>query len=266
MQGSAPEKNAFSYRGVRRPPGDAIASGTVYVYVASDGGFEYDARLFAPDGASADLFGESVATLGDHVFVGAPWASPAAFGSGAVYVFARESGGDYAQTARLMAGNAVAVHDIEAAIYGTTLGMTDRGVTTVAGHGSHMRAINKVCAAGSIEAAVESGLISRGIMHALVRHRIPYVLAGSIRDDGPLPGVITDTVAAQDAMRDHTVRATGAVFVATALHAIAVGNMLPSFHTHRGAPEHGGAVGPSAGPTTDPPWSPPGHTWPAAPR
>ena len=91
--------------------------------------------------------------------------------------------------------------------------------------------------ASSIEAAVENGLIGRGIMHALVSHRIPYVLAGSIRDDGPLPGVITDTVAAQDAMRDHTVRATGAVFVATALHAIAVGNMLPAFHTHRGAPE-----------------------------
>jgi len=137
----------------------------------------------------------------------------------------------------VLAGNAVAVHDIEAAIYGTTLGMTDKGVTTVAGHGSHMRAINRVRAAGSIEAAVASGLIGRGIMHALVTHRIPFVLAGSIRDDGPLPGVITDTVAAQDAMRDHTVRATGAVFVATALHAIAVGNMLPSFHTHRGAPE-----------------------------
>lgn len=137
----------------------------------------------------------------------------------------------------VLAGNAVAVHDIEAAIYGTTLGMTDRGVTTVAGHGSHMRAINKVRAAGSIEAAVAGGLIGRGIMHALVTHRVPYVLAGSIRDDGPLPGVLTDTLAAQDAMRDHTVRATGAIFVATALHAIAVGNMLPSFHTHRGAPE-----------------------------
>ena len=137
----------------------------------------------------------------------------------------------------VLAGNAVAVHDIEAAIYGTTLGMTDRGVTTVAGHGSHMRAINKVRAAGSIEAAVAGGLIGTGIMHALVTHKIPYVLAGSIRDDGPLPGVLTDTLAAQDAMRGHTVRATGAVFVATALHAIAVGNMLPSFHTHRGAPE-----------------------------
>jgi lysine-ketoglutarate reductase/saccharopine dehydrogenase-like protein (TIGR00300 family) len=137
----------------------------------------------------------------------------------------------------VLVGNAVAVHDIEAAIYGTTLGMTDTGHCTTAGHGSHMRAINRVRAAGSIEAAVEQGLVQSGIMHALVTHGIPYVLAGSIRDDGPLPGVVTDTSAAQDAMRAHTVKATGAIFIATALHAIAVGNLLPSFHTHRGAPE-----------------------------
>jgi len=74
-------------------------------------------------------------------------------------------------------------------------------------------------------------------MHTLVTRRIPFVMAGSIRDDGPLPGVITDALAAQDAMRAHTVRATGAVLVATALHAIAVGNLLPAFHTHRGFPE-----------------------------
>jgi hypothetical protein len=102
----------------------------------------------------------------------------------------------------VLIGNAVAVHDIEAAIYGTTLGMTNEGKAAAAGH-----------------------------------ERIPYVLAGSIRDDGPLPGVLTDTVVAQDAMRAYTTLATGAVLVATALHAIAVGNMLPAFHTHRGALE-----------------------------
>lgn len=137
----------------------------------------------------------------------------------------------------VLAGNAVAVHDIEAAIFGTTLGMTNVGGHTKGGHGLHMRAINRVRAAGSIEAAVASGLIANGIMHAVVSAGIPYVLAGSIRDDGPLPGVITDNLAAQDAMRAYTVRATGAVLIATALHAIAVGNMLPAFHTHRGAPE-----------------------------
>src|SRR5688500_18232650 len=137
----------------------------------------------------------------------------------------------------VLAGNAVAVHDIEAAIFGTTLGMTNTGHPTEGGHGLHMRAINRVRAAGSIEAGVASGLIGCGIMHSLVTHRIPYVLAGSIRDDGPLPGVITDALDAKDAMREHTVRATGAIFVATALHAIAVGNMLPAFHTTFGAPE-----------------------------
>ena len=136
----------------------------------------------------------------------------------------------------VLVGNAVAVHDIEAAIYGTTLGMSNTGQPTEGGHGLHMRAINRVRAAGSIERAVETGVIRSGIMHALVKHRVPYVLAGSIRDDGPLPGVVSDTLAAQDAMREHTIKATAAIFVATALHAIAVGNMLPAFHTRRGAP------------------------------
>jgi hypothetical protein len=121
------------------------------------------------------------------------------------------------------------VHDIEASIYGTTLGMTGSGEATTGGHGLHMRAINKVRAAGSIERAVEQGIITDGIMHACVIHRVPYVLCGSIRDDGPLPGVFTDTIAAQDAMKKHTVRATMAILVATALHAIATGNMLPAF-------------------------------------
>jgi lysine-ketoglutarate reductase/saccharopine dehydrogenase-like protein (TIGR00300 family) len=136
----------------------------------------------------------------------------------------------------VLAGNAVAVHDIEAAIFGTTLGMSNTGQPTEGGHGLHMRAINRVRAAGSIERAVETGLIRSGIMHALVSQRVPFVLAGSIRDDGPLPGVYSDTLAAQDAMREHTVKATGAIFVATALHAIAVGNMLPAFYLGESGP------------------------------
>jgi len=129
----------------------------------------------------------------------------------------------------LLGGNAVAVHDLEAAIFGTTLGMSSSGESVEGGHGLHMRAINAIRRAGSIEKAVGEGLVKSGIMHALVTHRIPYVLAGSIRDDGPLPGVLADTLAAQDAMRAHTATATFAIFVATALHAIAVGNMLPAF-------------------------------------
>jgi len=131
----------------------------------------------------------------------------------------------------LLAGNAVAVHDIEASIYGTTLGMSGSGVATEGGHALHMRAINRVRAAGSIAAAVEQGIIKDGIMHACVRHQIPFVLCGSIRDDGPLPGVFTDTAAAQDAMRAHAIKATMAIMIATALHSIATGNMLPAFVT-----------------------------------
>ncbi len=129
----------------------------------------------------------------------------------------------------LLAGNAVAVHDIEAAMFGTTLGMTGSGQASAGGHGLHMRAINAVRGAGSIAAAVEQELITDGIMHACVRHRVPFVLCGSIRDDGPLPEVITDVLVAQDTMRSHAKRATMAVMIATALHAIATGNMLPAF-------------------------------------
>ena len=129
----------------------------------------------------------------------------------------------------LLGGNAVAVHDLEAAIFGTTLGMSSSGEGVEGGHALHMRAINAIRRAGSIAAAVEQGLVTEGIMHALVTHNVPFVLAGSIRDDGPLPEVVTDTRAAQDAMRAYTTQATFAIFVATALHAIAVGNMLPAF-------------------------------------
>jgi lysine-ketoglutarate reductase/saccharopine dehydrogenase-like protein (TIGR00300 family) len=131
----------------------------------------------------------------------------------------------------LLAGNAVGVHDIEASIFSTTLGMTSGGEATSGGHGLHMRAINQVRAAGSIEEAVKRGIVKDGIMHACVTHKVPYVLAGSIRDDGPLPGVYADMGAAQDAMKVHTVKATMAILVATALHAIATGNMLPAFVT-----------------------------------
>jgi lysine-ketoglutarate reductase/saccharopine dehydrogenase-like protein (TIGR00300 family) len=133
----------------------------------------------------------------------------------------------------MLAGNAVAVHDIEASIFGTTLGMSGAGKAIQGGHGLHMRAINKVRAAGSIAAAVESGVVTDGIMYALVKTKTPFVLTGSIRDDGPLPDVITDAVEAQDAMRAHAIKSTMAILIATALHAIATGNMLPAFVTEK---------------------------------
>jgi lysine-ketoglutarate reductase/saccharopine dehydrogenase-like protein (TIGR00300 family) len=129
----------------------------------------------------------------------------------------------------LFGGNAVAVHDIESATLGTTLGMNHRGVPVEGGHAFHMRAINRVRAAGSIAAAVEQGVIREGVMHALVTSGVPYVLAGSIRDDGPLPDTLPDAIGCQEAMKEHTRRCTAVIMIATALHSIATGNMLPSY-------------------------------------
>jgi lysine-ketoglutarate reductase/saccharopine dehydrogenase-like protein (TIGR00300 family) len=134
----------------------------------------------------------------------------------------------------LLGGNAVAVHDIEQALMGTTLGMNRSGRPVAGGHAFHMRAINQIRAAGSIRAAVEQGILREGIMHACVRHGVPYVLAGSIRDDGPLPDTITDTLRAQEVMREHAQRATMVIMIATALHAIAFGNMLPAYVVEEG--------------------------------
>ena len=130
----------------------------------------------------------------------------------------------------VLSGNAVAVHDIEAALFGSTLGMRADGSGAVSGHSYHMRAINRVKQTGSIKQLVETGVVKSGIMKALVDMNVPYVLGGSIRDDGPLPETITDALEAQAAMRRHTTKATMVVMVATALHSIAVGNMLSTYY------------------------------------
>lgn len=129
----------------------------------------------------------------------------------------------------LFAGNALATHDIEHALYGTSLGVElETGISGIHGHEHHLRAINTIRACGSIRNAIEQGILTSGIMHALVTTNTDFVLAGSIRDDGPLPDVITDSIQAQDAMRSH-VRGVGvALMVATTLHSIATGNLLPA--------------------------------------
>jgi len=129
----------------------------------------------------------------------------------------------------LLGGNGLAVHDIENALYGTSLGIRLKdGVAVQHGHRNHLRAINTIRRAGGIKAAVDAGLLTCGFMHACIMKEVPFVLAGSIRDDGPLPEVITDTVEATDAMRRQVKGAHMALVVATTLHAIAVGNILPA--------------------------------------
>ncbi len=128
----------------------------------------------------------------------------------------------------LLTGNALAVHDIEASFFGTSLGVSlKEGIGTFEGHRNHMHAINRIRAAGGIRAAVEQNLLTDGIMHACIRNNCDFILAGSIRDDGPLPEVITDTVKAQNAMRSGLRDAELVIVLATMLHGIAVGNMLP---------------------------------------
>lgn len=129
----------------------------------------------------------------------------------------------------LFGGNAVAVHDIESSLYGTSLGVSmTEGTPTLGGHEHHLRAINTIRSCGSIAAAVEQGVLTSGLMHTLIDTDTPFVLAGSIRDDGPLPDVITDVIDAQNAMRTYCRTAGTCLMLSTMLHSIATGNMLPA--------------------------------------
>jgi lysine-ketoglutarate reductase/saccharopine dehydrogenase-like protein (TIGR00300 family) len=130
----------------------------------------------------------------------------------------------------LFAGNALATHDIESSLYGTSLGVSlERGLPAEEGHEHHLRAINTIRRLGGIRSAVSRGVLGSGIMYECVRHDIPFVLGGSIRDDGPLPEVVTDVLEAQRQMREQIHGVGFALMVATALHAIATGNLLPAW-------------------------------------
>jgi lysine-ketoglutarate reductase/saccharopine dehydrogenase-like protein (TIGR00300 family) len=129
----------------------------------------------------------------------------------------------------LFAGNALAAHDIEYALFGTSLGVyLDRGTLAEHGHDNHMRAINLIRRHGNIPNAVKAGVLRRGIMYQCVKRGVDFVLAGSVRDDGPLPDVITDMVEAQRVMREKIKGVSIALMMGTMLHSIATGNMLPA--------------------------------------
>jgi lysine-ketoglutarate reductase/saccharopine dehydrogenase-like protein (TIGR00300 family) len=131
---------------------------------------------------------------------------------------------------RLFAGNALATHDIEQNLFGTSLGVhLERGDLAEAGHEHHLRAINRIRRAGGIRQAVEQGVLTGGIMYECVKHNVDFLLAGSIRDDGPLPEVITDALEAQRQMREKIRDITFCLMIATTLHSVAVGNLLPAW-------------------------------------
>lgn len=153
---------------------------------------------------------------------------PAIAHTGAAEQVARLIRGGWIQT--LFAGNALAVHDIEQALYGTSLGVSiTRGKPIEHGHEHHLRAINTIRRLGGIRAAVEQGVLRSGVMYECVQANVEMVLAGSIRDDGPLPDVITDALEAQTRMREALHGVGFALLIATALHSIATGNLLPAW-------------------------------------
>jgi lysine-ketoglutarate reductase/saccharopine dehydrogenase-like protein (TIGR00300 family) len=129
----------------------------------------------------------------------------------------------------VFAGNGFATHDLESEVFGTSLGVSVReGVPTEGGHANHLRLINEVRRFGSIAAAVRAGYVRSGVMYECVRNDVPFVLAGSIRDDGPLPDVISDVLVAADAMRAALDGVGVALMLASTLHAVATGNLLPA--------------------------------------
>lgn len=130
----------------------------------------------------------------------------------------------------LFGGNALATHDIEQALFGTSLGVhLSQGNIVEFGHEHHLRAINRIRRVGGIRQAVEQGVLTQGIMYQCVRNQVDFVLAGSIRDDGPMPDVITDALEAQRQMRQKIKGVTFCLMIATTLHSIAVGNLLPAW-------------------------------------
>ena len=152
---------------------------------------------------------------------------PALVHTGARDSFCRIIDAGYADV--VFSGNGMATHDMESSLFGTSLGVSvTEGKIVPQGHAHHLRAINFIRSRGGIARAVESGDLKSGIMYTLVRMGIPFVLAGSIRDDGPLPEVVSDTVEAQRRMRDLCKGVSMAIMVASMLHAIATGNLLPA--------------------------------------
>ena len=155
-------------------------------------------------------------------------AGPVVVHTGGVAALASMIRGGWVQA--LLAGNALGVHDIESALLGTSLGVRQSdGRQEEHGHRNHMRAINAIYHAGSIAKAVEAGRLKSGIMYECVKAGVPFVLAGSLRDDGPLPDTITDMNKAQDAYAEQLKGAGVVLCLGSMLHSIATGNMLPSW-------------------------------------
>lgn len=172
----------------------------------------------------ARMMREVKASNGRIVFV----AGPVVIHTGGAAYFARLIRAGFVDV--LLAGNALAVHDAEQALFGTSLGVDlEAGAPVSGGHRHHMRAINAINRAGGIRAAVASGVLTTGVMAECVRANVQYVLAGSVRDDGPIPDTVTDMVEAQEQYAAALEGAGIVIVLSTMLHGIGVGNMLPAW-------------------------------------
>ncbi len=222
FQGATPGiEIVVGHQGVRVTPLERSRQTEIFTFMASEVSAEKPKKVLI--GAIADEMKQIRKSGGRIVVV----AGPAVVHTGAGRYLSRLIELGYVQV--LFAGNALAVHDVESALFGTALGINvESGLAIEHGHEHHMRAINRVRAAGGLRQMVESGQLTSGVMKSAIDHGVEFVLAGSVRDDGPLPDVITDMVEAQRAMRSalHGVRM--ALMLSTMLHSIATGNMLPA--------------------------------------
>ena len=207
--------------GVRVTPLDRPRGANPFEFMASEVSSEKPKGLLVHDVAerirrAKDAGGKILAVCG-----------PAVIHTGAGPDVARLVAGGWIDV--LFAGNGFATHDIESNVLGTSLGVSVReGTAAEGGHSNHLRVINEVRRYGSIAAAVEAGYVDGGVMYECVRRGVPFVLGGSVRDDGPLPDVYANVVEAADAMRYVLPGVTVALMLATTLHAIATGNLLPA--------------------------------------
>jgi lysine-ketoglutarate reductase/saccharopine dehydrogenase-like protein (TIGR00300 family) len=209
------------HRGIRVVPMERSRQTEIFSFMASEVSAEKPKKVLIAQ-IAAEM--RAIRREGGRILV---VAGPAVVHTGAGRSLSRLIELGYVQV--LFAGNALAVHDVEAALYGTALGVNvDSGLPIERGHEHHMRAINRVRAAGSLNAMIESGQLRSGVMRSAIAHGVEIVLAGSVRDDGPLPDVITDMVEAQRRMRAAVPGVRLALMLSTMLHSIATGNMLPA--------------------------------------
>ena len=211
----------IGHQGVRVVPLERSRRAEIFSFMASEVSAEKPKKVLIAR-IAAEM--KAIRREGGRILV---VAGPAVVHTGAGRSLSRLIELGYVQV--LFAGNALAVHDVEAALYGTALGVNvENGLPIEHGHEHHMRAINRVRAAGSLRAMVESGQLRSGVMRSALLHGVEIVLAGSVRDDGPLPDVVTEMGEAQRRMRAAVPGVRLALMLSTMLHSIATGNMLPA--------------------------------------